>query len=168
MSKDFEEHIKNYKAVDMVENLITYIEHFPPNEFHNENGSFISKRYLKIILKELQRLEAIDNANPSEALKVLNCFLNEMTYCLEHPKEYAKGYEKEIFYKYKYTFETTIKQALTTKSKKELAFEIIKEKKVDVLLLTRCETVYEYNYHKWSEVGELTQEEFDLLKEMVE
>jgi len=59
---DFEEHIKNYKALDMVKNLITYIECFPPDETHNENGSFISKRYLKIILKELQRLDKYKQA----------------------------------------------------------------------------------------------------------
>lgn len=60
----------------------------------------------------LKRLEAIDNANPSEALEYLEQFLNEMTYCLEHPKEYAKGYERQIFWKFKNTLETTIKQAL--------------------------------------------------------
>lgn len=57
-------------------------------------------------------LESIDNANPSEALECLEQFINEMTRCLENPKEYVKGYEKQIFWKYKNTLETTIKQAL--------------------------------------------------------
>lgn len=65
-----------------------------------------------LVLKALNRLEAIDNANPSESIKCLDQFINEMTRCLENPKQYAKNYDKEIFYKYKYTFETTIKQAL--------------------------------------------------------
>lgn len=64
------------------------------------------------IEKALLRLEAIDNSNPSEALEYLEQFLNEMTYCLEYPKEYAKGYERQIFWKFKNTLETTIKQAL--------------------------------------------------------
>lgn len=75
----------------------------------------------------LQRLEAIDNTNPSEALNYLNIFINEMTYCLEHPKEYAKGYDKEIFYKYKYSFETTIKQTLLKAQKQEKENELLKE-----------------------------------------
>ena len=39
-------------------------------------------------------------------------FINEMTRCLENPKQYAKNYNKEIFYKYKCTLETTVKEAL--------------------------------------------------------
>lgn len=77
------------------------------------------------ITKALLELQEIKEAKPSIALNYLCNFINEMTYCLEHPKEYAKGYEKEIFYKYKYTLETTIKQALINKSKKEQGFDIL-------------------------------------------
>lgn len=42
----------------------------------------------------------------------LQQFINEMTYCLKHPKEYAKGYEKEIFWKYKATLEDIANQQL--------------------------------------------------------
>lgn len=40
----------------------------------------------------------------------LEMFINEMTYCLQNPKEFAKGYEKEIFWKYKFTLEKLAKQ----------------------------------------------------------
>ena len=40
----------------------------------------------------------------------------------------------------------TIKQALTTKSKKEQAFDIIKEKNVDIKGLLSCEDYKEYNF----------------------
>lgn len=74
-----------------------------------------------------QRLEAIDNSKPSEALNYLNQFVNEMTYCLEHPKEFVKGYEKQIFWKYKNTFETTIKQVLLKAQEQEKENELLKE-----------------------------------------
>lgn len=49
------------------------------------------------------------------------------------------------------------------------AFEIIKEKKVDVGLLVSCDNVEHYNYRvdeKWKTFSRrLTKEEFDLLKE---
>ena len=125
---------------------------------------------LKDSLLKNAKIEAIDNADPSEALDYINCFLNEMTYCLEHPKEYVKGYEKEIFYKYKYTFETTIKQALTTKHKKELAWDIVVKKNVDIALLKREKSVDSYNFcASLSPIkrDELTKKEFNLLKEVV-
>ena len=64
-----------------------------------------------------------------------------------------------------------IKQALETKSKKELAWEIVKGKGVDVATFNTYQTVIEYNwsirFEKYKR-KELTQQEFDLLKEMLE
>jgi hypothetical protein len=63
-----------------------------------------------------------------------------------------------------------IKQALTTKSKKEQAFDIVKEKGVDIDVFQSCKTLNEYNYSVVYIVGEpreLTQAEYDLLKEML-
>ena len=53
-------------------------------------------------------------------------------------------------------------------AQKELeAFEIIKNKKVETYHLSRCKTLIEYN-SAWDICGmELTQEEFDLLKEVL-
>lgn len=55
--------------------------------------------------------------------------------------------------------------------KQEKALEIIKEKDVDIYILNCCKTVNEYNFktvHIIGETRELTQEEFNLLKEVLE
>lgn len=85
-----------------------------------------AQKYYDIMEEALLELKAIKEANPSEALEYLDRFINEMTYCLEHPKEYAKGYEKEIFYKYKHTLETTIKQYILKAQENEKMIEILK------------------------------------------
>jgi hypothetical protein len=61
----------------------------------------------------------------------------------------------------------SIKQALTTKSKKEKAFDIANKKCVDMYRLEAADNVVSYN--KWVEFDEymLTEEEFDLLKEVL-
>lgn len=64
-----------------------------------------------------------NNANLSEALNYLYSFINEMTSCLENPKQYVKNYNKEIFYKYKHTLETTVKQALLKAQEQEKLLE---------------------------------------------
>ena len=120
------------------------------------------------IIKELERLEAIDNAKTSEAINYLDQFLNEMTSCLENPKQYAKGYEKEIFYKYKHTLETTIKQVLLKAQEQEKVLEIIKEKEVSIFQLNCCKNVNEYNDLQFTNNKKLTQEEFELLKRYFE
>ena len=51
---------------------------------------------------------------------------------------------------------------------KELkALEIIKEKEVNVYDFKEYESKYEYNKHTKEEFQELTQEEYDLLKEVL-
>lgn len=63
-----------------------------------------------------------------------------------------------------------IKKALTAKSKKEQAFDIIKGKDVDIYIFQSCKTLDEYNSSVVYIVGEpreLTQEEFNLLKEVL-
>lgn len=57
-----------------------------------------------------------------------------------------------------------VEQALTTKSKKELAFDLIKEKDVNIASLK----VYDLEEYNMIYENNLTQEEFNLLKEMVE
>ena len=61
-----------------------------------------------IVEQALQRLEQIDNSKPSEALKEFN--------------KLKERYEKIPLFNW-----FTIKQALITKSKKELSFDVIKE-----------------------------------------
>jgi hypothetical protein len=59
-----------------------------------------------------------------------------------------------------------LQQALTTKSKKEQAFDIANKKCVDMYRSEAADNVASYN--KWTEFAEywLTEEEFNLIKEV--
>jgi hypothetical protein len=87
-----------------------------------------------------------------------------------YPVEIQKQYSDYLFKKREIL--STIKQALITKSKKEQAFDIIKEKNVNIGLVTVVGSLEQYNQTyvydnmlnvKWC----LTQEEFNLLKEVL-
>lgn len=113
----------------------------------------------------------IDNARDLEKVEC-----NEALECLEKLKSLnrkAVVNNKGIVVREETPFEelySTIEQALTTKSKKELAWDIVKKKDVDIYILNSCKTVEEYNskiVHIIGETRELTQGEFDLLKEML-
>lgn len=128
----------------------------------------------EIIEKELERLEAIDNANPIEALKCLERIDN--TLCLNNIKgklefgidteehtdcDSVIGMTEDL---------ETIKQSLLKAQEQEKVLEIIKEKDVDIYILQKCKTVDEYNskiVHIVGETRELAEEEFNLLKEVV-
>jgi predicted choloylglycine hydrolase len=60
-----------------------------------------------------------------------------------------------------------LQHALTTKSKKEQAFDIAAEKMVDMYRLSVADNVASYN--KWTEFDEywLTKEEYNLIKEVL-
>lgn len=113
------------------------------------------------IKQALQRLEAIDNANPSEALKWLE----------DKGEQWVeRGLNPDIV-QYKETQSyREIKQALlkAQEQEKELkAFEIIKKKKVNVIrLFTNGFDIDLYHSNLRDEL-KLTQEEFELLKEVL-
>ena len=118
-----------------------------------------------------KELESIDNAEPSEALKALKELrVIANTYCsfngtqCEHNKELAD----------------IIEQALLKAQKEHKALEIIKEKNVNMFGFKRDikqlgnRFTYKYyqcnlgNYHSGFNIQELTEEEFNLLKEILE
>ena len=111
-------------------------------------------RDFNILKQALQRLEAIENANPSEALE-----------CLEQLAEMAdKCWVSCDVHKWK----NTIKQALIKAQEQEKVLKIIKEKNVDVYILNDLGTLEEYNewvLKKYGTYYQLTKEEFELLKE---
>lgn len=137
--------------------------------------------------KVLQRLEQIDNARVFEKVEcseALECLekLEELVQNIENVYEspYSNGEES-------YNDLNTIKQALIQaennrikleksekiisrlidkKSKKELAWDIAKNKLVDVFKLYNCKTVEEYNQAQYRDC-KLTEEEFELLKEVL-
>ena len=100
----------------------------------------------EIIESALQRLDAIDNANPSEALEKLL-------------DGYSKGIAGRSYY-------DAIKQALLKAQEQEKVLDIIKEKNVDIGLVINCDSVEEYNDNlTLLAISQyLIQEEFKLLK----
>ena len=152
-----------------IKDIKNYLEF---NERSEDEKGFTPSEELQICYLA-KRMLAIENSEPSEALNYLDQFINEMTECLKNPKQYAKDYDKEIFYKYKYTFETTIKQALLKAQEQEKVLKIIFEKKVVVEWFTKKRESEKYFkleiYNAFIPVErQLTQEEFDLLKRWLE
>ena len=143
MSKELEE-IKTLRGFNRVE----------LNNDENVNKS------LDIIEQALHRLESIDNAEPSGALE-----------CLMYLKAEFRDYPSAF---------NSIKNALLKAQKEHKALEIIKEKNVNMFGFKRDikqlgnRFTYKYyqsnlgNYHSGFEIQELTQEEFKLLKEVLE
>ena len=116
----------------------------------------------KIVEKALQRLEQIDNANPSEALNKLLDRANHDEYLGRIETDKAINFLNE-----NQAFANTIKQALIKAQEQEKVLEIIFEKNVNTLLLELAENVDEYN-ERIVPNGQLTQEEFNLLKRYAE
>lgn len=117
--------------------------------------------YCKYIAKELQLLEQIDNAKSSEALNCLEKLGN-----IWHTGYTGKIRETALY--------NTIKQALIKAQEQEKVLEIIKEKSVDIKHLKWCInnpkklTTPLLNYNiDMNKNEELTEEEYDLLKEVV-
>ena len=139
------------------------------------------KQDYEIIEKALQRLESIDNAKPSEALKCLekaNDYLNNVYDYKEIKEEVRndintikqallKAQEDEEENKRLWNDITTISKQYTDLmleyQEQEKVLEIIKKKEVRLWQLRVSTDLESYNYHCLEE-EELTEEEFDLLK----
>ena len=136
------------------------------NHFKYDTLELVDKDF-QIVQQELQRLEEIENAKPSEALRYIREFMYEMTYWMENPKKCMKNYGMQIFGKYKYTFESIIETVLLKAQEQEKALEIIFEKNIDIYFLKSAVTFDEYNKlikFKAPFALELTKEEFNLVK----
>lgn len=119
------------------------------------------------IEQALQRLEAIDNANPSEALKCLKYLYEdakiESGWVQKHCITYAEEFEHNDRIKPYYE---NIKQALLKAQEQEKALKIIKKKRVDVYALVIAYDLEDYN-NMIKHTYELTQKEYDLLKGVI-
>ena len=138
-------------------------------------GSDIIENQINEALNTIKNhLEAIDNAEPSEALKKLEMLSDCAEAMKEEPSsnwiEYADN-ETELDYQLWRAYED-LKSALLKAEKEHKALEIIKEKNVDILDVK----LYE-NYEHYCRAKEdsrlrkdwwLTKEEFNLLKEVLE
>ena len=127
--------------------------------------------HIKIVKQALQRLESIDNAEPSEALKTLEV-LNKIISPLLEPvlAEYKDDLGDKITANY-----FALKQSLLKAEKELKALEIIKKKSVWVGRLKSLFRKYNnnldvlrfYNANMWVDY-QITKEEFNLLKEVLE
>lgn len=129
----------------------------------NDNGFNLNEawEYHKIIKQALLELKAIKESNPNEAL--------ELVYCLKDYLMNMMPYYDWLNDIEKYILKTQEQE------KKLKALEIIKTKNVDIFFLRNsCDRVEEYNeeinnntmYYCYGNCRKLTQEEFDLLREV--
>ena len=145
------------------------------------------EKNLNIVQDGLKRLESIDNAEPSDVSFIwLNQRITRLEDDLQHytmvekDKALASITEKELNHL------TTIKQALLKAQKEHKALEIIKEKYPDVVEVKLCKDYEHYKLRMsskhdteivkidWNDISLLdyllllTEEEFNLLKEVLE
>ena len=149
---------KELEALKQVKNFLGY--NYCSVDLPNE---------LRTIEQALERLEAIDNANPSEALEKLEMLSDCAVAMEEAPSsnwiEYAET-EAELDLKLHFAY-LDIKQSLIKSQEQEKVLEILFEKNVDIIMIRMSETLDKYNrmiYKDNFNRKELTQEEFDLLK----
>lgn len=150
----------NVKCRELNKDLSNLMECLRKQEKDNKAILFVGRNFKKVILpyeeyqKMYQRLEAIDNANPSEALEVVG-------YLKDHHLNAVPYYD----------WLNEIEQYILKAQEQEKVLEIVKEKQVDICELKICIDEYEdslYQYNKRTiEKFKLTQEEFDLLKKIL-
>ena len=138
-----------------------------------------------IVDNALQRLESIDNANPSKALECwqwINATIpqwvrekdKEHPNVLEPIKQYILKAQEQDFNYNKIVIPFLNKlviilgindmdEMIDKIKEQERVLEIIKEKNVNIAVLKNSPDLKYYNYHV-SDWRKLTQEEFDLLK----
>ena len=112
---------------------------------------YIKKNTMEFLEQALQRLESIDQSNPSEALKELEELL-------------LSSYSYIIMLDRLNGAYPTIKNYILKAQEQEKTLKIMKDKWVNVTVLIHSKTVEEYNSNAYTPYN-LTQEEFELLKE---
>lgn len=148
---------KELEALNTIKNTLEDIQ------FYNRNVKIDNSIYDLFDTIE-NRLEAIDNANPSEALKTLEILDNTISPLLEPIlAEYEDDLSDKITANY-----FALKQALLKAQVQEKVLEIINKKTVGIFQLKCCKNVDEYNDLKFNDNEKLTQEEFELLKRYFE
>lgn len=164
MSKEYLDYEFNNFANLLHKDCMNLMECLKKQDKDNKPILYLGKHYEKVILpyeeyqKMCNRLEAIDNAEPSEALKCLDKLAKQIE--LDEDTDY---------------WEIRNAHLLVEKSLK--ALEIIKQKNVDVLAIKESKTLEEYNRNAWEveHYGrykdyklQLTKEEFELLRSVLE
>ena len=157
MSKELSEETKyelNLFGRKLNKDLTNLMELLRKQDEDNKAILYTGKHIQKIILpyeeyqKMCKRLEAIDNAEPSEALE-----------CLEEMWELSCDSRKPEYILYE-----TIKQALIQAQDQEKVLKIMFTKTVSIFQMSCCKNADEYNDLKFNDNEKLTKDEFDLLK----
>ena len=119
---------------------------------HCQDSFEKAQKYYDVIEQALQRLESIDNANPSTALELVG---------------YLKDYHLNAIPYYDWL--NDIEKYILKAQKEHKALEIIKGKEVNMQVFNQCEDAETYNkvYIKQKD-RQLTGEEFETLKEVEE
>lgn len=154
------------------------------------------KEQLPTIKRALHRLESIDNATPSEALKCLESIedalwdddfhyqrhsklLDNIEQALLKAQEQEKLFDDMLVFKngclsscFEYKGKQIVAMSLEEYAEfmeQEKVLETIKEKEVNMQVFNQCEDVEAYNkvYIKQKD-RQLTEEEFEMLKEVLE
>ena len=119
----------------------------------------------KLVDEALERLEQIDNAEPSEALE---CLEKLATHRIEYREAFEFGFTKTMPFKSTIEF-NAIKQALLKAQIEHKALDIIKEKCVDVFRIKYYITSNKINeLEEYKRDRNLADEELELLKEVLE
>lgn len=141
----------------MNKELYEAIDNLWANLAHTNYTENYSIRDRNLLIEAVERLEAIDNAKPSEALKGL--------------KHIRKYYVPQPCSAKTYDYLEIIEQALLKAQGQEKVLDVIWKKNVDIALLNASSLLEDYNskvmmiYGYTFSVGRLlTQEEFNLLK----
>ena len=176
MSKEFEFEFKNYANI-VNKDLTNLMELLKKQSKDNKPILYLGKTETKVILpyeeykKMNNRLEQIDNANPSEALECLEKHKNML---IENNGDFIAFECLKVY--------QVCKQALLKQQEQEKVTEIIKEYQVDMWLLKQCDYENYIRIRKKAMVSvgqvinengiilesEITEEEFDLVKRWVE
>lgn len=154
MSKEYSEALEKMCCATLEEDLSVR------DIYENEYG---------IVEQALQRLEAIDNANPSEAMEELD----KLERCADSIRELPMSNWLDLA-ENETQLELEILKWVSNIKKALKVLNVIKEKNVDTYCLKTCISLEHYNsemrlknqnntysYEIWYE---LTEEEFDLLK----
>ena len=137
-----------------------YLEAFKRlNEDDSDYALKQATKDIEIVENALQRLEAIDNAKPSEVLEILDDLKNGLV-----NKETGMIMFNQVWFKNQIY---TIKQYFLKAQGQEKALKIIFEKYVDLNLLDCDDEVEEYNRH-FGKDRQLTHQEFALLKRRID
>jgi len=151
MSKELEYEFNNFANL-LHKDCMNLMECLKKQNEDNKPILYLGKHYEKVILpyeeyqKMCNRLESIDNANPSEALNVL------------------KATEK-----YTGIDLTVVKQALLKVQKEHKLLEIIKPSLRLVGNCLQAKAPFVDDYHPWVFIKEITdEEELKLLRRMLE